>query len=214
VNGRRAELGNRIDPENDEIRVDGSLAPTAPQLVYYLLNKPAGVVTTASDPQGRPTVIQLVPATVRVFPVGRLDMDTEGLLLLTNDGRLAHLITHPSSGLSKEYLVRVQGDPSPGDIRKLREGVELDDGFTAPAQVSRVSEGVLRIVIHEGRNRQIRRMCEAVDHAVVRLVRTRIGPIHDAALAPGSSRTLTITEVRHLMEAIGDVPGDLSTMTR
>jgi 23S rRNA pseudouridine2605 synthase len=129
-------------------------------------------------------------------------MATEGLLLLTNDGRLAHLVTHPSTGIDKEYLVRVVGDPSPGDIRRLREGVELDDGVTAPALVSRVSEGVLRIVIHEGRNRQVRRMCAAVGHEVLRLVRTRIGPIQDPTLAPGASRALTVTEVQKLMASI------------
>jgi 23S rRNA pseudouridine2605 synthase len=206
VDGQVALLGRRVDIDSAEIRVDGKLAPTAPHFVYYLLNKPPGVVTTAHDPQGRPTVLSLVQATARIFPVGRLDMDTEGLLILTNDGRLAHLLTHPSSGISKEYLVRVVGDPSPGDLRRLREGVELDDGVTSPARVSRVSEGVLRLVIHEGRNRQVRRMCAAIDHEVVRLVRTRIGPIHDATLAPGASRQLSLAEVRQLMEAVGDVP--------
>jgi 23S rRNA pseudouridine2605 synthase len=213
IDGRIALLGNRVDPERAVIRVDGKLAPTAPSHVYYLLNKPAGVVTTAVDPQGRPTVLSLVTSPTRIFPVGRLDMDTEGLLLLTNDGRLAHLLTHPSTGVSKEYLVRVAGDPSPGAIRKLREGVELDDGVTSPAQVSRVSEGVLRIVIHEGRNRQVRRMCAAIGHEVVRLVRTRIGPIHDATLGPGSSRQLSVTEVRKLMTAVGDDENEPSTMT-
>ena len=210
VDGQVAVLGRRVDPEVAEIRVDGTLAPTAPSLVYFLLNKPAGVVTTADDPQGRPTVLSLVPAATRIFPIGRLDMNTEGLLLLTNDGRLAHLVTHPSSGIDKEYLVRVAGDPSPGSIRKLREGIELDDGVTAPAQVSRVSEGVLRIVIHEGRNRQVRRMCAAIGHEVIRLVRTRIGPIQDPTLAPGASRALSVAEVRKLMEAVG-VPPDLDS---
>jgi 23S rRNA pseudouridine2605 synthase len=212
IDGRVAILGNRVDPEDSVVRVDGKLAPTAPSHVYFLLNKPAGVVTTALDPQGRPTVLSLVSSPTRIFPIGRLDMDTEGLLLLTNDGRLAHLLTHPSTGVSKEYLVRVAGDPSPGSIRRLREGIELDDGVTSPAQVSRVSEGVLRIVIHEGRNRQVRRMCAAIGHEVVRLVRTRIGPIHDATLAPGSSRQLSLAEVRKLMTAIGDEETDPSTM--
>ncbi len=212
IDGRVAGLGNRVDPEISEIRVDGLLAPTAPNLVYFLLNKPAGVVTTADDPQGRATVLTLVNTSVRIFPVGRLDMNTEGLLLLTNDGRLAHLITHPSSHVSKEYLVRVVGDPSPGSIRKLREGVELDDGVTSPAQVSRVSEGVLRIVIHEGRNRQVRRMCAAIGHEVIRLVRTRIGPISDATLAPGQARQLSLGEVRKLMEAVGVARDDNSTI--
>jgi 23S rRNA pseudouridine2605 synthase len=202
VDGRVACLGNRVLTDTQEIRVDGALAPTLPDAVYLLLNKPPGVVTTADDPQGRPTVLQLVDCPVRIFPVGRLDMDTEGLLLLTNDGKLAQYLTHPSSGVSKEYLVRVVGDPSPRALRNLREGVLLDDGQTAPAQVSRVSDSLIRIVIHEGRNRQVRRMCEAVGHPVIRLVRTRIGPLTDATLAPGSYRHLTNSEVRRLMEAV------------
>ncbi|MEI7654362.1 MAG: pseudouridine synthase [Actinomycetota bacterium] len=203
IDGEVAILGNRVDPESCEVKVDGILAPTAPSSVYFLLNKPLGIVTTVDDPQGRPTVLSLVNSPVRVFPVGRLDMNTEGLIILTNDGRLTHLITHPSSGLEKEYLVRVAGDPAPGSLRKLRDGVLLEDGLTAPAQVTRVSDGVLRIVIHEGRNRQVRRMCSAVGHDVVRLVRTRIGPIHDATLAPGVSRQLSLSEVRRLMESVG-----------
>jgi 23S rRNA pseudouridine2605 synthase len=212
VDGRVAELGNRVNSDAQIICVDGSLAPTAQNTVYFLLNKPDGVVTTASDPQGRTTVLELVESSVRIFPVGRLDMNTEGLLILTNDGRLAHLLTHPSSGIAKEYLVRVEGDPAPAAIRRLRDGVELDDGVTSPAQVSRVSEGLLRIVIHEGRNRQVRRMCTAVGHDVTRLVRTRIGPIQDATLSPGSSRQLSLAEVRRLMEAVGMSEAMASTM--
>ena len=203
VDGQVAILGQRVDPERHVICVDGKLAQTVENKIYCLLNKPLGVVTTASDPQNRPTVLDLVSTDTRIFPVGRLDMNTEGLLLLTNDGRLAHLLTHPSSGIPKEYLARVDGDPSPGDLRRLREGVRLEDGMTAPAQVSRVSEGLIRIVIHEGRNRQVRRMCSAVGHDVTRLVRTRIGPLQDATLAPGAFRQLSISEVRKLMEAVG-----------
>jgi 23S rRNA pseudouridine2605 synthase len=203
IDGRVAELGNRVDADSQEIRVDGKLVPAAPSAVYFLLNKPPGVITTADDPQGRPTVVEMIDTEVRIFPVGRLDMATEGLLILTNDGRLAHLLTHPSVGIEKEYLVRVEGDPSPSSIRRLREGIELEDGVTAPAQVSRVSDGVLRIVIHEGKNRQVRRMCEAIGHEVTRLVRTRIGPIHDAKLTPGAARPLSVGEVRKLMDAVG-----------
>ena len=203
VDGQVAILGQRVYPERHVICVDGKLAQTVENKIYFLLNKPLGVVTTASDPQNRTTVLDLVSADTRIFPVGRLDMNTEGLLLLTNDGRLAHLLTHPSSGIPKEYLARVDGDPSPGDLRRLREGVMLEDGMTAPAQVSRVSEGLIRIVIHEGRNRQVRRMCSAVGHDVTRLVRTRIGPLQDATLAPGAFRQLSISEVRKLMEAVG-----------
>jgi len=212
IDGRVAALGNRVHPDDNEIRVDGNLVPTAPGAVYYLLNKPEGIITTADDPRGRTTVLDLVAAPVRIFPVGRLDMNTEGLLILTNDGRLAHLLTHPSQGVEKEYLVRVDGDPTPANIRRLREGIMLEDGLTAPAQVSRVSDGLLRIVIHEGRNRQVRRMCEAIGHDVVRLVRTRIGPIQDARLAPGTSRTLSVSEVRKLMECVGVLPDDESTL--
>jgi 23S rRNA pseudouridine2605 synthase len=203
VNGETAELGRRIDPAADVVEVDGVLVVVADGLVHYLLNKPRGVVTTASDPEGRRTVVQLVPDEPRVFPVGRLDADTEGLLLLTNDGELAHRLTHPSFGIDKEYLAEVSGRPSAGAVRALRVGVMLDDGKTAPAKVAQVSPGVLRITIHEGRNRQVRRMCEAVGHPVLRLVRTRIGPIADRRLKPGEWRSLTPTEIQSLAQAIG-----------
>jgi 23S rRNA pseudouridine2605 synthase len=207
VNGEVVALGARIDPETDRLEVDGVAVSVRDGLVYYLLNKPRGVVTTADDPQGRPTVVELVPDEPRVFPVGRLDLDTEGLLLLTNDGELTHRLTHPSYGVEKEYLAHVEGRPTRGALRRLREGVELDDGPTAPAQVSAPEPGVLRLVIHEGRNRQVRRMCEAVGHPVVRLVRTRLGPIRDQALAPGAWRTLSADEVRALeVAAAGAAP--------
>lgn len=198
VNGRVAELGARVDVSHDRVEVDLVEIGILPGLVYYLLNKPAGHVTTASDPEGRPTVVELVPPSPRVFPVGRLDFATEGLLILTNDGPLAEQLTHPSGGVEKEYLAEVEGRPSPAAVRQLREGVVLDDGPTAPAKVSHVSASVLRITIHEGRNRQVRRMCEAVGHPVRRLVRTRIGPIMDRHLKPGDWRELSIAEVREL----------------
>jgi 23S rRNA pseudouridine2605 synthase len=201
VNGEVAELGQRADPEVDAIEVDGVLVGVRPDTVWYLLNKPAGVVSTASDPQGRPTVVQLVPEEPRVFPVGRLDAETEGLLLLTNDGEVTHRLTHPSYGVEKEYLAHVEGTPSRGAMRRLREGVELDDGMTAPATAAMVSPGVVRLVIHEGRNRQVRRMCEAIGHPVVRLVRTRIGPLVDTKLGPGEWRPLRQDEVRALERA-------------
>jgi 23S rRNA pseudouridine2605 synthase len=137
-----------------------------------------------------------------VFPVGRLDADTEGLLLLTNDGDLAHRLTHPSFGIEKEYVVEVEGSPSRGALRRLREGVELDDGRTAPAQVALVEPTVIRLVIHEGRNRQVRRMCDAIGHPVIRLVRTRIGPLRDPKLRPGAWRALEVAEVRALERAV------------
>jgi 23S rRNA pseudouridine2605 synthase len=201
VNGEVATLGDRADPETDRIEVDGAVVGVRLGLVHYLLNKPAGVVTTASDPHGRPTVVELVPAEPRVFPVGRLDAETEGLLLLTNDGELAHQLTHPSFGVDKEYLAEVQGRPTRGALRRLREGVDLEDGPTAPAKVSVVGERLLRITIHEGRNRQVRRMCDAVGHPVRRLVRVRIGPIADRRLAPGEWRALEQDEVRALERA-------------
>ena len=208
VNGEVAGLGRRVDVEHDEIEVDGTLISVAAGLVHYLLNKPAGVVTTAADPEGRPTVVELVPSDPRVFPVGRLDVATEGLLILTNDGPLAHRLTHPRFGIEKEYVAEVRGTPRPAAVRSLRRGVLLDDGPTAPARVALVAPSVLRITIHEGRNRQVRRMCEAVGHPVVRLVRTRIGPVSDRRLAPGRWRALAPGEVRALAdEAGGGGPG-------
>lgn len=208
VNGEVAVLGRRVDVESDHIEVDGVHIGVRPGLVHYLLNKPAGVITTATDTHGRPTVVDLVPAEPRVFPVGRLDADTEGLLLLTNDGDLTHRLTHPSFGVDKEYLAYVEGAPSRAALRRLREGVDLDDGRTAPAKVSTLEPSVLRIVIHEGRNRQVRRMCEAVGHPVRRLVRTRIGDLADRSLAPGEWRPLTVAEVRRLEALATSTPGD------
>jgi 23S rRNA pseudouridine2605 synthase len=196
-----AVLGRRVDPETARIEVEGVPVSVRSGLVYYLLNKPRGVVTTASDPQGRPTVVELVPDEPRVFPVGRLDRDSEGLLLLTNDGDLTHRLTHPSFGVDKEYLAEVEGQPSRGALRRLRDGVELDDGPTAPAKVASLAPNLLRITIHEGRNRQIRRMCEAVGHPVVRLVRTRIGPLAERHLKPGEWRPLDPEEVWALERA-------------
>jgi 23S rRNA pseudouridine2605 synthase len=201
VDGVPAVLGQRVDSGRARVAVDDVPIAVAADVVHYLLNKPAGVVTTAADPQGRPTVVSLVPESPRVFPVGRLDQGTEGLLILTNDGDLAQLLAHPSHGVPKEYVAEVDGVPAPSALRTLREGVVLEDGPTAPATVGVLAPGVLRIVIHEGRNRQIRRMCEAVGHPVRRLVRTRIGPLTDTALKPGEWRPLTQQEVRALATA-------------
>jgi 23S rRNA pseudouridine2605 synthase len=204
VDGEVAMLGRRVDPDVDRVEVDGVPIGTKAGLVYYLLNKPAGVVTTASDTHGRQTVVDLVPDDTRVYPVGRLDVATEGLLLLTNDGELAQRLTHPSHGVEKEYLAEVSGGRvAQGKIRALRDGIELDDGMTAPAQVSQPSPGVLRIAIHEGRNRQVRRMCEAIGHPVERLVRVRIGSLHDRTLRPGAWRPLEPAELKALIEAAG-----------
>lgn len=205
VNGEVAVLGRRVDAEHDHIELDGVAVIARDDLVYYLLNKPSGRVSTVSDPQGRPTVVELVPPTPRVYPVGRLDADTEGLLLLTNDGELTQLLTHPSFGVVKTYLAEVEGDPAPAAVRHLREGVELDDGQTAPARVKvvqrRGDSAAMEIGIHEGRNRQVRRMCETVGHPVRRLVRIRIGPLSDRTLAPGKWRPLSRGEIRRLYEA-------------
>ena len=209
VDGVVAVLGRRVDVDADVVvAVDGAPVGIRPDLVHYLLNKPSGVITTADDPQGRPTVVEMVPSDPRVFSVGRLDGDTEGLLLMTNDGQLAHRLTHPSFGVEKEYLAEVTGEPSRGAIRQLRDGVELDDGPTARARVSAVQPSLLRITIHEGRNRQVRRMCEAIGHPVKRLVRTRIGPIVDPKLKPGEWRELSRDEVRALEVAVGDEKPD------
>jgi 23S rRNA pseudouridine2605 synthase len=205
VNGEVAVLGARVDPASDEIEVDGTLVPVAEGLVHYVLNKPAGVVTTMSDPHGRPTVADLVPPLPRVFPVGRLDAETEGLLIVTNDGPLAHRLTHPSFGIEKEYVAVVTGTPRPADVRALRRGVTLDDGPTAPARVNVMGPSTLRITIHEGRNRQVRRMCDAVGLPVLRLVRTRVGPISDRRLRPGAWRELSTREV-HALAAAGSRP--------
>ena len=202
VDGEVAVLGRRVDVETALIELDGAPIGVRPDLVHYLLNKPAGVVTTADDPQGRSTVVGLVPAEPRVFPVGRLDVDTEGLLLLTNDGELAHRLTHPSFGVEKEYVAELEGSPSRAALRRLREGVELDDGTTAPARAALLEPSVVRLTVHEGRNRQVRRMCDAVGHPVVRLIRTRIGPLADRSLAPGAWRELTGDEVRSLQRAV------------
>jgi 23S rRNA pseudouridine2605 synthase len=201
VNGQVARLGQRADTSSDRIVVDGIPLPVREGTVYYLLNKPTGVVSSASDPEGRPTVLDLVPEAPRVYPVGRLDIMTEGLLVLTNDGELAYQLTHPSFGVLKEYVAEVEGHLSREAIGRLRRGVELEDGLTAPARVTSLGPHAARIAIHEGRNRQVRRMCEAVGHPVRRLVRTRIGPVTDRTLPPGQWRHLTTTEVRGLWEA-------------
>ncbi len=203
VNGDVAGLGRRVEVDTDEVAVDGVPVGVRPGLVHYLLHKPAGVVTTAADTHDRPTVIEMVPDEPRVFPVGRLDMETEGLLLLTNDGELTQRLTHPSFGVDKEYLAHVEGEPTSSAMSRLRKGLELEDGITAPAKVAMLGPSLLRITIHEGRNRQVRRMCEAVGFPVVRLVRTRIGPLSDTTLKAGQWRELTLEEVRSLSKTAG-----------
>jgi len=201
VNGEPAVLGRRVRPDHDDITVEGVALTDQPNLVYFLLNKPVGVLSTAKDTHGRPIVVGLVPGDERVYPVGRLDADTDGMLLLTNDGQMTHRLTHPSYGIEKEYLATVEGEPSASTVRHLSMGVELDDGVTSPATVTIERPGVLRIVIHEGRNRQVRRMCEAVGHPIVALTRVRFGPIRDESLRPGQWRVLTASEISQLRKA-------------
>ena len=207
VNGKPVtELGSKADPDTDDIRVDGRRVKTAAARRYILMYKPRGYITSRSDPQQRPTVIDLLTTGgVReyVYPVGRLDYESEGLLLLTSDGDLAERLMHPSHGVEREYHVRVRGVPDRDALRRLATGVMLDGRKTAPADVEIVKtieaqsgeDALLSIVIHEGRNRQVRRMCEAVGHLVVRLRRVRIGPIHDEHIRPGEFRDLTDREV-------------------
>jgi 23S rRNA pseudouridine2605 synthase len=187
--------------ESSGVALDGRPVRPEPTEVYAL-NKPAGVVSTARDTHGRPTVVELVRSRRRLYPVGRLDADTTGLILLTNDGELAERLTHPRYGVPKVYRARVQPRRvSPAALRALREGVELDDGVTAPARVRQPRYGVLEITIREGRRRQVRRMCEAVGHRVVELERVGFGPLGLRGLGPAESRRLTKSEIERLQRA-------------
>lgn len=209
VNGQVVtELGTKVDPSLDKISVDGTPISSPAEKVYLILNKPPGYISTTHDPWGRPTVLDLIPHQGRLYPVGRLDVESEGLLLLTNDGGLTHRLTHPRYEHEKEYLALVKGHPTDAVLSQLRRGVDLEEGRTAPAQTSRVSqkEGLetlpgttwLRIVVHEGRKRHIRRMCAAVGHPVQRLIRVRMGPIELGNLPVGGHRPLSVKEVRRL----------------
>jgi 23S rRNA pseudouridine2605 synthase len=206
VNGKTIlTMGVKVDPVKDDIRVDGRRVKAAAPLRYILLYKPTGYVTTRSDPQRRRTVIDLLQGVREyVYPVGRLDYDTEGLLLLTNDGDLAARLTHPRHGVARTYEARVAGLPNREAIERLRAGIPLDGHRTLPADVVLLNEGrrdrdgVLRLTIREGRNRQVRRMCEAVGHPVQSLRRTRFGPLSDRRLHPGQWRELTPAELTSL----------------
>jgi 23S rRNA pseudouridine2605 synthase len=197
------ELGSKADPSRDDIRVDGRRVKVVEHHRYLLLNKPRGYVTTRSDPQRRPTVIDLL-AGVReyVYPVGRLDFDSEGLLLLTNDGDLAARLTHPRHALPRVYEARVLGEPDAHDVDRLARGVTIEGRRTLPAEVKPLGPNQLRITIREGRNRQVRNMCEAIGHPVTHLKRVAIGPIKDAKLKPGRWRDLTAEEVRALKRTV------------
>jgi 23S rRNA pseudouridine2605 synthase len=200
------DLGRRVDPYRDRVEVDGSRVVLDERRRYWMLNKPAGVVSTAADPSGRPTVVGMVPEQPRVFPVGRLDRDTEGLLLLTNDGPLAYRLTHARYGVEKRYLAEVERLPADAPGR-LRRGVELEDGFAKPTRVRVVAGSgrrrMIEVVLVEGRNREVRRLLDAVGAPVRRLVRTAVGPIRLTGLAPGEFRPLRPDEIRTLYKATG-----------
>jgi 23S rRNA pseudouridine2605 synthase len=201
VNGQPGEL-NTVVGSRDVVEVDGERV--APQkLAYVLLHKPGGVVTTARDPQGRPTVVGLVPHPARVVPVGRLDADTTGAILLTNDGKLAHRLAHPRYGVPKVYEAEVEGAPGDAALAALREGVELEDGRTAPAETRLLGPGLVELTLHEGRKRQVKRMLEAVGHPVRRLHRSRYAGLEIAGLAPGAWRELSREEVATLRSEAG-----------
>jgi 23S rRNA pseudouridine2605 synthase len=193
------ELGTKADPARDDIRVDGRRVKPVERLRYVLLNKPRGYVSTRSDPQKRPTVIDLIgDAREYLYPVGRLDYDSDGLILLTNDGDLAARLTHPRYGVSRTYDVRVLGVPDERDVARLRRGILVDGRRTEPADVNPLGPGHLVFTIREGRNRQVRKMCEAIGHPVTHLTRVAIGPIRDPRLKTGQWRELTAAEVRTL----------------
>ncbi len=206
VDGAKASLGQKVDPAEAHIEIDGIPLPVAPGLVYYLLYKPVGVVSTAHDPGGRSTIVDLVPSEPRVFPIGRLDADSEGLIILTNDGDLTLRLTHPRYGVEKTYVALVSGVPSNRDRAHLTDGVELDDGPAAAVRARQLARhrdsAMIELVMTEGRNREVRRMLEAIGHPVMELVRTAIGPIKDRDLEPGTYRILTIDEIRQLYQAV------------
>jgi 23S rRNA pseudouridine2605 synthase len=196
VNGEPGQLSTFVEA-TDNVEVDGREVAKQ-RLAHLLLHKPAGVVTTADDPQGRPTVVDLVPNKPRVVPVGRLDADTTGALLLTNDGQLSHRLAHPRYGVEKTYSAEVEGEPSDGTIAQLEEGVELDDGRTAPARVRRIGPHTVELTIHEGKNRQVKRMLGAIGHPVTRLHRSDYAGLTLEGLEPGQWRELEPSEVERL----------------
>jgi 23S rRNA pseudouridine2605 synthase len=201
VNGAPGEL-NTVVGKSDVVEVDGARVQRQ-RLAYALLHKPADAVTTAHDPQGRRTVVELVPDEPRVVPVGRLDADTTGALLLTNDGDLAHRLAHPRYGVPKVYEAQVDGSPSADALARLREGVELDDGVTAPAEARMLAPGRIELTLHEGRKHQVKRMCETVGHPVRRLHRSRYAGLDLEGLEPGEWRELTADEVAALRVLVG-----------
>lgn len=208
VNGKIVrELGTKVDADKDHVKVDGRHIRAAQPYVYVLLHKPKNVMSTLQDPEGRPTVKDFLPGvTVRVFPVGRLDFDSEGLMLLTNNGSLAQTLLHPKYHVPKTYLVKVKGVLKEEDIQALETGVQLDDGVTAPAHVKKIrkaeSNSWVEITIHEGRKHQVKRMLEAVGHPVLKLVRVRMGSLALGNMAPGEYRFLTDREANVLRDLV------------
>ncbi|HWC31915.1 MAG TPA: pseudouridine synthase [Actinomycetota bacterium] len=203
VGGRVATLGDRVDPVKDRVEVDGVRVPLDPGLRYYAFHKPRGVVTSARDPQHREDISGYLPEGPRVFPVGRLDRDSEGLLLLTNDGELANRVMHPRYGVEKEYLAEVDGTPSERALSRLARGVQLDDGVARALSASRLARSggrsAVRVIMREGRKREVRRMLAAVGLPVVRLVRVRVGPVRLGRLQAGEVRVLEPEEIRELL---------------
>ncbi len=199
-----AQIGEKVDPSTAKVTIDDVPLPVAPDLATYLVYKPVGTVSTADDPGGRPIVVDLVPPEPRVYPAGRLDAASEGLMILTNDGDLTLRITHPRFGVHKTYVVLVSGIVEPATIRRLREGIELDDGVAAAVSARIIDSSrdttLVEIVMGEGRKRIVRRMMDACGHPVRRLVRTAIGSVRDGSLSAGSYRELTIEEIRSLYE--------------
>ena len=207
IGGREATLGDRVDPERDEVRVNGRLISVDPGLRYLALHKPRGVTTTMRDPHAERDLSRFLPKVPRVFPVGRLDRDTEGLLLLMNDGELAHRLTHPSYAVEKEYLAEVDGAPSSRQLGRLKRGVDLDDGVARAVEARAAGgsrgRGAVRLVMVEGRKREVRRMLEAVGLPVRRLIRLRVGPVRLGRMRPGELRELEPEDVRALYRAAG-----------
>ena len=204
IDGRTAVLGDRVDVDKHVVTIDGAPIPLNPDLETHLLYKPVGVVSTASDPRGRTTVVDLIDSPRRLYPVGRLDADSEGLLLLTNDGELANRVMHPRYGITKTYLAEVEGSPGQAVIRELTEGVLLEDGVAKAVEARLIDRArhstLIEIEMGEGRNREVRRMFDHLGFPVIRLVRTAIGQIKDQSLQPGESRQLSPTEITRLLE--------------
>ncbi len=210
LNGEPVVLGDRVDVVTDTLTLDGTPVPVNPDLVTYLLYKPVGVISTAKDPQGRQTVVDLIGSDERLYPVGRLDADSEGLILVSNDGELTNRLTHPRYGIAKRYVALVAGRPDRGALARLETGVELDDG-PARAESVRLLEtdqgrSLVEVVMVEGRNREVRRMFSSIGHEVEKLVRTAIGPLTAPDLKPGRYRKLSAADIRRVLES--GAPGE------